>query len=65
MSDDTDLPLKLMPIAEIERELGHVENLLDEDFGVDDEDRSELMESRHNLFRELKRRKASSCQSGA
>jgi hypothetical protein len=58
MNDNTDLPLKLMPIDEIERQLGHVENLLDEDFGLDDEDRSDLMESRHNLFRELKRRRA-------
>ena len=56
MDDNTDLPLKLMPTAEIERHLDRVENLLDESLGLDDGARADLMETRHYLVQELKRR---------
>ena len=56
--DNTDLPLKLKTTAEVESHLDRVENLLDESLGLDDEARSDLMETRHYLFRELKRREA-------
>jgi hypothetical protein len=58
MNDNTDLPLKLKPTAEIERHLDRVENLLDDSLDLDDEARSELMETRHYLSKELKRREA-------
>ncbi len=54
--NNTDLPLKLMATAEIERHLERVENLLDESLELDDGARADLMETRHYLFQELKRR---------
>ena len=56
--DNTDLPLKLKPTAEIESHLDRVENLLDDSLDLDDEARADLMETRHYLFKELKRREA-------
>jgi hypothetical protein len=55
--DNTDLPLKRLPDAEVCRRLDNVQDLLlNESFGGDDEARCELMEERHLLFKELKRR---------
>ena len=51
MNVNTDLPLKLMPTAEIERHPDCVGNLLDESFGLDDGPRRVMI-----LFQELKRR---------
>jgi hypothetical protein len=56
--DNTDLPLNRKTTAEIEDHLDRVENLLDESLGLDDEARSDLMETRHYLSKELKRREA-------
>jgi len=57
--DNTDLPLKRLPDAEVWRRLDNVQVLLlNESFGGDDEARCELMEERHLLFQELKRRES-------
>jgi hypothetical protein len=58
MKSNTDLPLKLLPTPEVERQLDNVQDILQyESFGHDDEARYELMEERSKLFQELKRRK--------
>jgi hypothetical protein len=59
MKTNTELALKFLPTAEVERRLSNVQDiLLYESFGNDHEARYELMDDRSRLFRELKRRKA-------
>jgi|HubBroStandDraft_5_1064220.scaffolds.fasta_scaffold565058_1 hypothetical protein len=58
MKTNTDLPLRLLPTAEVMRRLENVQDMLTiKSFGYYDEACYKLMEERHLLFQELKRRK--------
>jgi hypothetical protein len=59
MESNPDLPLRLLPTAEVMRRLENVQDMLTiKSFGHNDKAAYELMEERHLLLQELKRRGA-------